>query len=121
MNERPKVQSVDEYLDLFTGSARAALTQVRAAIGEVSPELQETISYAIPTYKLNDRPVLYFAGYPRHIGLYFAPTAGVFAVFAAELAPYKSSKSGIQIPLDRPMPIELIKKIVAHKLHENRS
>jgi uncharacterized protein YdhG (YjbR/CyaY superfamily) len=91
---------------------------VRATIKKVAPEAEETISYAIPTFKLNGRYLVYFAGCKNHIGLYPVPTAE--KTFEKDLSSYKTSgKGAIQFPLDKPLPLKLISKIVKFRIKEN--
>ena len=111
-----KAKNVDEYLAAFPEDTRRVLEQVRAVIKTAASGATETISYGIPTYKLNG-VLVYFAGYQNHIGFYAAPTG--HAAFKKELAPYKQGKGSVQFPLDQPMPLKLITKIVQFRVKEN--
>jgi uncharacterized protein YdhG (YjbR/CyaY superfamily) len=109
--------STDAYIASFPKKTQLLLKQVRVAIKEAAPKAEELISYGMPAYKLNGRPLVYFAGYEYHIGFY--PTPSAIAAFKKELSIYKSAKGSVQFPLDKPMPVMLIKKMVKHKVAEN--
>jgi len=98
-------------------AARAALASVRDAIRKAVPRAEEVISYQMPTYKLDEGPLLYFAGWKRHYSLYPA-TEGVLAVFEEDLAPYEVEKGTIRFPLSEPIPVKLIARIAKHRAKE---
>jgi uncharacterized protein YdhG (YjbR/CyaY superfamily) len=102
--------SVDEYLEALPEATRLALQTVRDAIRRAEPRAEESISYDMPTYKLNGERLLYFAGWKKHYSLYPA-TPEVLAAFRDELAEYKVEKSTIQFPLAEPVPVKLIERI----------
>lgn len=102
-------KDIDEYLANFSGETRQKLDTIRKITKEVAPEAKEKISYGIPTFTLNGKNLLHFAGYETHIGFY--PGSGPIKEFAKELEGYKTSKGTIQFPLDKPLPEELIIKI----------
>jgi uncharacterized protein YdhG (YjbR/CyaY superfamily) len=112
-------RSIDEYIAVFPPETMKALTQVRALVRELAPYATETISYAIPTFDLNGRHLVHFAGYAKHIGFYPIPS-GIEA-FKEELAPYKQGRGSVQFPLDKPMPMDLIRRIVEFRIAENRA
>jgi uncharacterized protein YdhG (YjbR/CyaY superfamily) len=112
-------KSIDDYIAGFPHETLRALTQVRALIRELAPDATETISYAIPTFDLNGRHLVHFAGYAKHIGFYPIPS-GIEA-FKEELAPYKQGRGSVQFPLDKPMPTDLIRRIVEFRVAENRA
>ena len=93
------------------------LEEVRSLIKASAPDATETISYAIPTFDLNGRHLVHFAGYAKHIGLY--PVPSVIEAFKEELKPYKSGKGSVQFRLDRPIPTDLIRRIVEFRVEEN--
>lgn len=96
---------------------QTALEQVRAAVKKAAPEATETIKYAMPTFMLNGN-LVHFAAYKKHIGLYPAPTGD--EAFDKMLAPYQTSGKGtVQFPLDEPMPVALIGKIVQYQVKRN--
>ncbi len=112
-----KPQNVDEYITGFPKGIQKVLKQIRLAIRKAAPDADESISYAMPAYKLHGKPLVYFAGYEHHIGFYATPTG--HAEFAKELAKYKQGKGSVQFPLDEPMPLDLIKRIVVFRKKEN--
>lgn len=116
MAGRSQATTIDEYIAEFPPETQAVLQEVRALIRSVAPEATETISYAIPTFDLNGKHLVHFAGYARHVGLY--PTPSGMVEFADELAPYKSGKGSAQFPLGTPLPTDLIRRIVEFRVAE---
>jgi uncharacterized protein YdhG (YjbR/CyaY superfamily) len=110
---------VDEYIAGFPPGTQRMLEEVRALIRAAAPDATETISYAMPTFDLNGRHLVHFAGYEKHIGFYPVPS-GV-AAFKEELKPFKTGKGSVQFPLDRPLPTGLIRRIVEFRVAENRA
>ena len=110
--------TVEDYIEAFPETVQALLQQVRAVIRTNAPDAVESISYKMPAYKLKGKPLVYFAGYKNHIGLYATPTA--HAQFAEQLSKYKQGKGSVQFPIDRPLPLELIAHIVVFKVQEKR-
>ena len=119
MANRSTANSVDEYIGAFPPETQTVLRELRALIKELAPEATETISYAIPTFDLNGRHLVHFAGYAKHIGFYPVPS-GIEA-FEAELAVYKQGRGSVQFPLDKPMPTDLIRRIVEFRVEQNRA
>ena len=111
-----KANNVEEYVAGFPAETQAVLQQVRAAIKAAAPDAVECIAYAMPAYKLNGKPLVYFAGYARHIGFYATPTG--HAEFAEELSKFKQGKGSVQFPLSQPMPLDLIGRIVKFRVQE---
>ncbi len=107
---KPTFSSVDAYPAAQPAAAQELLARVRTAIRKAVPAAVESISYQMPTYKLDGAPLLYFAGWKQHWSLYPA-TAGVHATFAEELAPYQVEKGTIRFPLAPPVPVELVARI----------
>ncbi len=107
---------VDSYISGYPPTVQKMLKQLRAAVRKAAPKAEESISYMMPAYKLNG-PLVYFGAYEKHIGFY--PTGSGVAAFQKEIASYKSSKGAIQFPLDQPLPLELVEKIVKFKAKEN--
>jgi uncharacterized protein YdhG (YjbR/CyaY superfamily) len=112
-----KPTNIDEYVAGFPGETQKILEQVRATIKKAAPGAEETISYGIPAFKLNHGYLIYFAGYKSHIGLYPAPVNN--EVFSKELSSYKTGKGSVQFPLNKPMPLALVTKIVKFRVKEN--
>jgi uncharacterized protein YdhG (YjbR/CyaY superfamily) len=119
MTDRSKACSIDEYIAEFPPPTQRLLRGVRRLIRETVPEATETISYAIPTFDLDGRHLVHFAGYQSHVGFY--PTAGGMAAFKEELGGYKSGKGSVQFPLDQPLPLDLMRRIVEFRVREVRS
>lgn len=113
---RNKAKNVEEYIAEFPRDVQKLLDQIRDVIKAAAPAAEEVISYAIPTYKLKGN-LVHFAGYKNHIGFY--PGAGGIAEFSNELAGYKTSKGTVQFPIDRPLPVKLITKIVKFRVKQN--
>lgn len=116
MADRPTVTSIDEYMAEFPAETRELLEEMRALIRSVAPDATETISYAIPTFDLNGKHLVHFAGFKKHIGFYPVPS-GIEA-FKNELAQYKSGKGSAQFPLGEPLPADLIRRIVEFRVRE---
>jgi len=110
--------SVEEYIGSFPADVRAILGQVRRAILGAVPGAGETISYQIPTITHGGRPLLYFAGWKRHISLYPAP-AGDEAL-ERRLGPYRSAKSTLKFPLSQPVPYDLIAQVAELSLRQRQ-
>lgn len=111
MAEKPT--TVDQYIATFPTDVQELLQQVRATIKENAPLAEERIGYGMPGYYLNG-PLVYFAGYKNHIGFYATPNG--HEAFAEELSKYKQGKGSVQFPLGEPLPLDLIKRIVAFRV-----
>jgi uncharacterized protein YdhG (YjbR/CyaY superfamily) len=116
--ERNKIgfQSIDEYINAFPKKVREILQGLRQTIKAIAPDAGETISYGIPTFVLNGN-LVHFAAYKKHIGFY--PTSSGIRAFKKELSTYKTSRGTVQFPLDKPLPLALVKKIVRFRVAEN--
>src|SRR5690606_9020069 len=97
---------------------QSLLHQIRTVIRQAAPDAVEGIAYQMPAYKLNKKPLVYFAAFPKHIGFYATPTG--HEAFAKELSAYKQGKGSVQFPLDKPIPLELIRRIVEFRVGESR-
>ena len=93
------------------------LEEMRQTIREAAPEVVEAISYQMPTFKLNAKNLVHFAAFKNHIGFYPIPS-GIEA-FKKELSSYKQGKGSVQFPMDKPIPYDLVKKIVRYRVKEN--
>ncbi|HPF12048.1 MAG TPA: DUF1801 domain-containing protein [Flavobacteriaceae bacterium] len=113
------ITTVDAYIEGFSQELQALLQQVRQTILAHAPQAVESISYGMPAYKTQKRPLVYFAGYDKHIGFYATPSG--HAQFAKKLAKYKQGKGSVQFPLDQPIPFDLIAEIVAFRVKENEA
>ena len=109
--------SVDEYLDAQPESARAVLERVRGILKKALKGAEETISYGIPTYKLNGKAVLYLAGWKTHYSLY-PFTDELVASMGEELVPHLSSKGTLKFSLAEPVPARLIERIARARVKE---
>mgnify|MGYP001255539406 CR=1 FL=1 len=114
---RTEYKSVDEYINAFPEDVRVLLEKIRAIIKEKAPEATESMAYGMPAYKTNGKPLVYFAGYERHIGFYATPTG--HSEFKKELSGYRQGKGSVQFPLDKPVPFDLIGRIVEFRVMEN--
>jgi uncharacterized protein YdhG (YjbR/CyaY superfamily) len=110
------VKNIDEYISSFPEEIQVLLEQIRTTIQKAAPEAKEAIKYAMPTFVLNGN-LVHFAAFKNHIGFYPVPS-GIEA-FKKELSVYKGGKGSIQFPLDKPMPLSLITKIVKFRVKEN--
>ena len=113
-----KVNNIDEYIKGFPAPIQKLLQQVRETIKKAAPDAEETIKYSMPTFTLNGN-LVHFAAFKNHIGLY--PTPNGIDAFKKELSVYKGAKGSVQFPLDQPMPLELIAKIVKYRVEYNTS
>ncbi len=113
-----KPTSIDEYIAGFPEEVQQLLEQVRATIQKAAPDATEAIKYAIPTFVLNGN-LVHFAAFKSHIGFYATPTG--HEAFKKELSAYKEGKGSVQFPLDQPMPLALIMKIVKFRVKENKA
>lgn len=109
--------SVDEYILAFPPNVQKALADLRRAVAEAAPGASEAIKYGMPTFVLEGN-LVHFAAFKNHIGFYSVPTGE--PAFTEDFAPYKTANGSIQFPLNKPMPLALVRKIVAYRVEENR-
>jgi uncharacterized protein YdhG (YjbR/CyaY superfamily) len=114
--ELTKLETIDHYIAGFPLEVRELLQKVRLAIKKAAPEAEEAIKYQIPTFTLKGN-LLSFAAYKNHIGLYPAPKGN--AEFQNELSVYKAEKHSVRFPLDKPLPVKLISKLVKFRVKEH--
>lgn len=112
------MDDVDAYISTFSEEMQVVLNQIRAIIKEKAPEAVESMAYGMPAYKTNGKPLVYFAGYKKHIGFYATPTG--HSEFKKELSKYKQGKGSVQFPVNQPIPFDLIGQIVEFRVYENR-
>jgi uncharacterized protein YdhG (YjbR/CyaY superfamily) len=110
-------KTIDEYIKSFPEDVQSILERMRQTIQKAAPEAVEEISYQIPTFKLNGKNLVHFAGYKNHIGFYPIPSS--IQAFKKKLSQYNGGKGSVQFPLDKPIPYELVKEIVVFRMHEN--
>lgn len=108
--------SIDAYIAGFPGEVQQVLQQVRSTIRAAAPKAEETISYQIPTFTLHGTYLIYFAGFNKHVSVYPAPVGN--AEFAEEMAIYGSGKGTAKFPLDGPIPLDLITRMVKFRIRE---
>lgn len=109
-------RAVDTYISSFEGELKARLTQMRRIILNTAPNAIESISYGMPAYKLNGKPLVYFAGYKNHVGFYATPNG--HQQFEVEFARYKQGKGSVQLPLNSPLPVQLVQKVVQYRVQQ---
>jgi uncharacterized protein YdhG (YjbR/CyaY superfamily) len=107
---------VNEYISAFDSKTRAKLESLRNLISDLVPNAIESFSYSMPAYKLNKKPLIYFAAFKNHIGLYATPSA--HREFVKDLAKYKHGKGSVQFPLENDLPIDLIKRMILFRKNE---
>ncbi|MDQ8053757.1 MAG: DUF1801 domain-containing protein [Pedobacter sp.] len=109
-------KTIDEYIAGFPEEVRERLGQVRNTIVKAVPAAEEAISYGMPAFKLNKKPLIYFAAFKNHIGVYATPTG--HEAFKAELAKYKQGKGSVQFPFDQVLPLDLIARMSKFRAEE---
>ena len=112
----PHAKYIQEYIVAFPETTQEKLHQIRKIIQENAPEAEEAISYAIPTFKLNGKALVHFAGFKNHIGFYALPTC--HEAFKKEFSMYKTGKGSVQFPLDKELPAALIARVVKFRIQE---
>lgn len=109
--------NIDDYIHLCPKDVGKKLTSIRRLIKEEAPNAEEAIKYRMPTFVLNGKNLVHFAAFQHHIGFYPIPSG--IEKFKKELSLYKTSKGAVQFPLDQPLPLDLIRKIVKFRVTEN--
>jgi uncharacterized protein YdhG (YjbR/CyaY superfamily) len=115
MNER--YTTIDQYIGSFPEEIRIILEKMRQTVRGAAPQAIETINYQMPTFKLNGKNLVHFAAFKDHIGFYPLPSG--ISSFQDELAPYAGGKGSVRFPLSKPIPYDLVKKIVKYRVKEN--
>lgn len=110
--------NIDDYIAEFPKETQQLLAQIRETIRQAAPDAVETISYQMPTFRLNGKNLVHFAGYANHIGFYPVPSG--IEKFKKELSPYKQGKGSVQFPLNQPIPLDLISEIVKFRVQESQ-
>ena len=116
-NNKSGFNSIDEYIATFPQDIQKILQEIRAVVKAAAPEAEEKISYQMPTFTLNGN-LVHFAAFKNHIGFY--PTPSGTQAFQKELSVYKGAKGSVQFPIDEPMPLKLISRIVKFRVAENK-
>jgi uncharacterized protein YdhG (YjbR/CyaY superfamily) len=109
--------SIDEYIDGFPEETQKALREICAAVKALVPDAEEYISYKMPAFKVNGEYFIHFSAWKNHIGMYPIPAGN--EAFQKQIEPYRSAKSSLNFPLDKPMPIKLIQKVIKFRIAEN--
>ena len=105
----PRFASVDDYIASYPEERRTQLEGVRCAIREAAPHAGEKISYGMATFTLEGKPLMYYAGWKNHVGLYPVPTGD--ATFEEAIRPYRRAKDTVRFPTNRPVPLALVSEI----------
>ena len=116
MAPRKHFKTIDEYFSYFPDNVKIVLQEMRKVIREAAPEAKELISYNIPAFEQNGI-LVWFAAFKNHIGFY--PKMSGIEAFKKELSDYEIAKGTVRFPLDKPIPLELVKRIVKYRLKEN--
>jgi len=116
-SKKAHFRSVDEYIAIFPAEAQKAMEEIRSTIKAIAPEAEEHISYNMPAFKVNGEYFANFAAWKNHIGMYPIPEGN--AAFQKEALKYKGAKSSLRFPLDKPMPLKFISKVVKFRIAEN--
>jgi uncharacterized protein YdhG (YjbR/CyaY superfamily) len=111
-----KTETIDQYISEYPDDIQKKLNQIRALISKHAPGAEECINYGIPTFKLNGN-LVHFAAFKNHLGFY--PGAVGIEAFSDQLEGYQTSKGTVQFPLDKPIPVKLIKDIVKFRVQQN--
>jgi uncharacterized protein YdhG (YjbR/CyaY superfamily) len=111
-----KFETIDEYVAAFPENVRTILEKLRVTIRKAAPEAVESISYDMPTFKLEGKRLVYFSAWKNHVGLYSIPDGS--EAFKKQLSPYAGPKGSLRFPLEKPIPYDLVKKIVTLRLKE---
>ena len=112
---KEEFKTIDEYIQTFPPDIQNILRKMRQIIQEAAPEATEAINYQMPTFKLKGN-LVHFAAFKHHIGFY--PTTSGIEAFKKEISQYKWAKGSIQFPLNKPIPFDLVKKIVFFRVQE---
>jgi uncharacterized protein YdhG (YjbR/CyaY superfamily) len=116
---RKQFETIDDYIKTFPTYVQNILEKMRQIIRKAAPEAVEAISYQMPTLKLNGKNLVHFAAFKNHIGFYPIPSG--IEEFRRELSPYKQGKGSVQFPVDKPIPYDLVEKIVRFRVKEIRN
>lgn len=116
MSNKKEIKSIDQYIASCPKNVQPILEEMRRTIREAAPQVEETISYQMPAFK-QEGIIVWFAAFKNHIGFY--PKVSAIEAFKEQLIPYKTSKGTIQFPLNKPLPLDLIKQIVLYRVKED--
>ncbi|MGZ8549417.1 MAG: iron chaperone [Chitinophagaceae bacterium] len=116
ITQKTKPKNIDEYIEGFPKDIQHILAELSSVIRKAAPGAEETINYGIPTFTLNGN-LVHFAAYKNHIGFY--PTPSGIEAFKKELSIYEGAKGSVQFPLNKPLPLDLVTRIVKLRVKEN--
>ncbi|TGA98314.1 hypothetical protein E4665_08700 [Sporolactobacillus shoreae] len=118
MEKEKGLETIDAYIAAFPANVQEKLEKLRAIIRQAEPDVKEKISYQMPTFTLYGKNLVHFAAFKKHIGFY--PGASGIANFEEELSAFETSKGTVRFPLEEPIPLDLIGRIVRFRAEENR-
>jgi uncharacterized protein YdhG (YjbR/CyaY superfamily) len=113
-----EMNDIEKYILQFPPEVQEILQRIRKLVKDSAPKSEELLAYGMPGYKTNKKPLVYFAAYKNHIGFYATPRG--HTEFKDELSKYKQGKGSVQFPLNKPIPYELIEKIVKFRVAQNK-
>ena len=111
-----KSKTIDEYIESFPENVQDILEKLRDTVRKAAPGAAESISYQMPTFKLDKNKLVYFSAWKNHIGLYSIPRGN--EAFRKQLSPYEGEKGSLRFPLEKPIPYDLVRKIVIFRMKE---
>lgn len=115
--QKRKFKTIDEYVRTFPKDVQGILQRLRQTVRQAAPQAVETMSYDMPTFKLDGKFLVSFAAWKSHIGLYPVPSGTV--AFQKEVSAYRGAKSTVRFPLEKPIPHDLVKNLVLFRMKEN--
>jgi uncharacterized protein YdhG (YjbR/CyaY superfamily) len=118
LSSRGSPKTIDEYIVAFPPEVRTLLDKMRKVIHEEAPQAEEAIRYGMPTFRLNGN-LVHFAAARHHLGFY--PTPSAIIAFGKELEPYTTSKGAVQFPYERPIPFDLVRRMVRFQVKESEN
>ncbi|WP_221469094.1 iron chaperone [Cohnella nanjingensis] len=118
MSSKTKFETTDAYIGTFPKDVQDGLEQIRQTIQQAVPEAEEVISYQLPAFQYHGM-LIYYSAYKNHYSLSFPPPFRIFEVFQTQLAPYEVSKTTIQLPMDQPLPLDLVGELAKYRAQEN--
>lgn len=113
-----KIDSIDQYIAAFPEETQKLLEELRSTIKAAAPKVVEKITYQMPTFDLDGRHLVFFSAWKHHIGLYPVPAGD--ETFQREILQYKGAKSALNFPIDKPLPVKLIRQFVRFRVAENK-
>ena len=111
-----KFETIDEYIESFPENVQSVLEKLRATVQGAAPEAVGSISYQMPTFKLRGQRLVYFSAWKNHVGFYSIPLGD--KAFRKQLSPYQGERGSLRFPLDKPVPYDLVRKIVVFRMKE---